>query len=804
MIKRASRHPAVHGLFAVFILTVPGFLQMCGRSSQDPKSVLRMVNGSTPTPDHPASWSAVALVDKSTSDHFCSGTIVAENLIVTAAHCVFDKRPEEFRIMFGKDTKSVDSVFRDAEAKETFKKFQKFESNFDIAWVRFKGGLPAGFRPIEIWHQPDLLQPRTPLTIAGYGRTASQCEFDDPSCQGGKLLYVDTQTREFVNHGRLFNLIVIGPRKDHGPCFGDSGGPAYLQKDGRWYVVGDFMGWDRILVSEQIDTICDTGEAIYNFVGDFVSWIEETSKQTLAHNESLNPRQSAPILEFLTEEPQSFQGWCHYNNHQDPAWFTVQRLIRLTSDFRIQSGDPEGAREVFENCEVAETWLRKMIQAQPSLMIAGFDPANFIDSARLEDIRPLKVLGDMGLEELTLTDHSILDLSPLAAIKSLKKLEIIDNIVRNRQDLLGKASLAIASFPQLEVLHLQNSGAMLDFEGLRQLKNIYSLDLSYLEVNTLKGLDQLPLQELRLDSVKSEGGIDLSLMENLQTLYLSKVSLLGLATKMNQLESLELLEVTGLKNLPLEAAALKKLFLYASDWTGELKLNPWPKMEEISLYSNPNMSSVSGLSNFPQLRFLEISENNLQTVGEISQMPQLRVLTLTQNNLTSLPVLLNLPKLEKLDLGTNKLSSLQDLGSIPSLEYLDASHNPLQNLDGVAKFPLLKRLVLQNEKGEGLTNLQGMRDLPQLTELNIARNSVHDLREVLPLSQLEVLIINDNFIEDLSPLKALPKLEYIEAVNNPLKNKACPITSKAEACRFEWMYISRNGPITFAGSLRAQ
>ncbi len=277
MLKKVREFPALHGVWVLLVLIVPAFVLMCGREGMTIDSALRMVNGSTPGEEHPAAWSAVALVDKYSSEHFCSGTVIAENLIVTAAHCVFDKRPEDFSVMFGRDTKDGKSVYREVEALETFKKFQKFESNFDIAWVRFKDGLPLGFKPIEIWHNPVDLKHETPLSIAGYGRTASQCSPDDLSCQGGRLLYVDTMVREFVNHGRLFNLIVIGPRKEHGPCFGDSGGPAYLQKDGTWYVVGDFMGWDRILVSEQLDTICDTGEAIYNFVGDFAQWIQDTS-----------------------------------------------------------------------------------------------------------------------------------------------------------------------------------------------------------------------------------------------------------------------------------------------------------------------------------------------------------------------------------------------------------------------------------------------------------------------------------------------------------------------------------------------
>ena len=175
---------------------------------------------------------------------------------------------------------------------------------------------------------------------------------------------MDTQIKEFVNSGRLFNLIVIGPRPQHGPCFGDSGGQAYMQVGGKWYLVGDFMGWDRILVPEEIDQICDTGEAIYNFVGDFVSWIEDSSGVKLSYNQSVNPRQMSPTTVKLEATPKNFQEWCAYNNHEDPAWFTVQRFIRSASDFRIKTEDPSKARELFEDCRVAELWIRKMIDTE--------------------------------------------------------------------------------------------------------------------------------------------------------------------------------------------------------------------------------------------------------------------------------------------------------------------------------------------------------------------------------------------------------------------------------------------------------
>lgn len=804
MLKKIRQRPILHGLFGSFILLVPAFLLMCDRYTDNEKSALRMVNGSVPAADHPASYSAVALVDKNSQNHFCSGTLVAEHLIVTAAHCVFDKRPQDFQILFGQDTKADSAVRRDPEALATFKKFQKFESNFDIAWVRFQGDIPEGFRPVEIWHQPTSLSSQTPISIAGYGRTASQCAFDDPTCQGGKLLFVDTSVREFVNHGRLFNLIVIGPRPDHGPCFGDSGGPAYVQRNGQWYLVGDFMGWDRILVPEQLETICDTGEAIYNFVGDFVHWIEDSSGVKLSYDGSINPRMPTESLDVLSEEPKDFLGWCQYNNHEDPSWFTVQRLIRIVSDYRIQSGDEAGAREIFESCESADTWLRKMVAEQHKLEIGGFDPSTFIDSARLEDIRPLRVLADMGIEELTLSDHAIQDLSPLAALTTLKKLTIIDNVLANRQARLDVTPLRIAAFSQLENLRLQNPGVPMDFRNLSSLKNLKVLDLAYVDLPSVPDFRNLLLQELRLDSLNMSEALDLTPLNRVQTLFLNKVALKNFPEQWSELVSLDLLEVTGLQALPLDAPRMKRIFVYASDIQGDVKAGNWPVLEEASIFANAELTHFTLPYALPNTHFLEIAENTKMNSLTLEALPKLENLSLANNSLKTLPDLSQLTQLTRLNLENNKLDSLRQLAGLPRLQYMDLSNNPLTNLEGLADLPALKRIVLQNAKGEGLKTLQGMRNLPKLIEINLTRNSLTSVQELLPFTTLKVVILNDNFIEDIAALKALPQLEYLEVINNPLKEKVCPIKDKPNACRFEWLNFSQNGPIIFPGSDRAK
>jgi hypothetical protein len=775
---------------ALVLLLIPGMIQFCGQ----PTNVTyepRMVNGMKPDASNPASYSAVALVNKMSQQSFCSGTIVAEKLIVTAAHCIFKKRPQDMQVMFGSSTGSEDSVVRDVVARETFKTEQKYGSNFDIGWLKLAEPIPEGFRPIEIWHDSTVLTANTPLVIAGYGQTASTCGFNDPSCRGGVLSVVDTNIQRFVDTNRLYSLIVIGPQPMEGPCFGDSGGPAYLKYGGKWYLAGDFMGWDKILVPEDRATICDTGEAIYNFVGDYVRWIEESSGVDLAYHETTNPRMPPRELPEMIDEPRSFTEWCEYTNYRDPAWYTVQRIIRLAAEAELERDSSFDASLPFSDCQQASELVQDHVSRTGRLRLVGFDPKENIDYARLEDLSPIRSLADWGLKELILADHSISGLAPIEALTSLQQLEVVDNQTANlngdeSESLDRSQELDISKLTHLKELRINNPNAAIDFSGIDQIRQLSVLDLTHVRFTDLGALAELPLRQLRLENVELGEPGPLPPLPKLESLKLRFVDVTDIQGTMPKLTKLQVWDSPSLAGVdPTGSPALQSLVLYGIGIQQLPSLEGFSQLETLSVIGNRQLNTMGRIGNLPKLKRLEIINNGLTSVQELHGMPELEEMIVSQNQLMEIPVTTVLPKLTNLDVNGNRLETLDFLRMTPALTYLDASRNLELTAAEIADLPKLERLAVENQKGRGLENLDNLRNLPALREINLKSNSLESLTPLTRFADLEVVLASHNFIKSVAELKSLNKLDFLELIDNPLTDQTCPIDDRGGKCRFK-------------------
>lgn len=252
------------------------FIFSCSDASVDAN--LKIVGGRVPDAQNPGTTSTVSFTEF--RQHNCSGVIVSQDLILTAAHCVYGKVdfPQYNEIIFSSNIREYD-VERDIRQVTEMKIHPSYILNHlqnDIAWVRFSGGLPEGFRASTILMNEDLLLQGLPLTLVGYGH-----QFDVGSVFPNPLgirMTVNTILREYHPEILYPGIIFYGPTPNQGACAGDSGGPAYTQINNQWYLLGTLIGPDQVISG--VET-CSAGEGMYTQIGRHIDWIEKSSGQTL-------------------------------------------------------------------------------------------------------------------------------------------------------------------------------------------------------------------------------------------------------------------------------------------------------------------------------------------------------------------------------------------------------------------------------------------------------------------------------------------------------------------------------------------
>lgn len=211
---------------------------------------------------------------------FCTGTLVAPTVVVTAAHCVASDTGQP---LMAASALSVIAGALDANAPPA-------ADVLAVASLAFPPSYPLGtsidadglgqdddiallvlaapterVAVIPVLPMADLdndVTPGTPLTIAGYGIIGPN-EATDPS---GVLYRAETP---FVR--RSDHELFAGDGSNPDTCPGDSGGPAYLETaTGPWLVAATSRS------GAQAVALCGEG-GIYTLVGAYEAWLQQAS-----------------------------------------------------------------------------------------------------------------------------------------------------------------------------------------------------------------------------------------------------------------------------------------------------------------------------------------------------------------------------------------------------------------------------------------------------------------------------------------------------------------------------------------------
>jgi V8-like Glu-specific endopeptidase len=234
----------------------------CSKSKEqgsDPKEVASgIVSGHRVSRQDELSHSVVALVSESSRGQaLCSGTLLANDLVLTAAHCVEDN-PDRLVVVFGSQVKAAKQEnMREVDGYEQNPRWHQptADGRGDLAIVHFQGDLPAGFKPVRLATKESVLEAGAVVRMLGYGVT-------NGSTHAGAGVLRETETTILKMHSPT-EVVVDGTKTS--VCFGDSGGPAFVKQG------SNYVQWG--VASSVTSSDCNEA-AIHTSVISYRKWIK--------------------------------------------------------------------------------------------------------------------------------------------------------------------------------------------------------------------------------------------------------------------------------------------------------------------------------------------------------------------------------------------------------------------------------------------------------------------------------------------------------------------------------------------------
>lgn len=212
--------------------------------------------------------SIVAIYDK-TSKQLCTGSLLENNVVLTAAHCIGNG---EMYVFFGTELgpkaprRLIDMVAISPYWETRYS--EKFNTG-DIALVHFQGTVPAGFKPAKLLKDKKVLKKDLDVVLAGFGIS------NGVTGVGSGLLR--RTSVKIADPKYSVTEVTVDQTQGTGACHGDSGGPAYVEVDGEYVLWGVTS---RGVNDEKNDC---SQQAAYTSTLFYSAWIERIQQKIQAY-----------------------------------------------------------------------------------------------------------------------------------------------------------------------------------------------------------------------------------------------------------------------------------------------------------------------------------------------------------------------------------------------------------------------------------------------------------------------------------------------------------------------------------------
>ncbi|XP_028814615.1 chymotrypsin A-like [Denticeps clupeoides] len=254
----------------LYCLAFAGVVYGCGVPAIPPviSGYGRIVNGEEAVPH---SWPWQVSLQDDTGFHFCGGSLINDNWVVTAAHCDVTMTDH---VILGEHDRS--SSFEDIQTLSIDKVFQHPQYNGqtllnDVTLLKLAtpARLNLHVSPVCVASADHSFTGDTTCVTSGWGLT----NYNDPDTpahlqQVALPLLTNAECRNYWGD-QITPLVICAGAAGASSCIYDSGGPLVCEKDGIWTLVG--------VVSWGTSNCSPAAPGVYSHVAKMRAWMDETT-----------------------------------------------------------------------------------------------------------------------------------------------------------------------------------------------------------------------------------------------------------------------------------------------------------------------------------------------------------------------------------------------------------------------------------------------------------------------------------------------------------------------------------------------
>jgi transmembrane protease serine 9 len=248
------------------------------RSGERTLRVEPRIVGGAPAPIGAYPWQvSIGLADVPTSvGHFCGGSIIAPNWVVTAAHCVEgNTRPGGIQVVYGTNYLGQGGKIARVSAIKVHDKWNRTSYDFDVALLRTEQGMEQ--TPIKLLQssEADILFPVGVLaTVSGWGLTQERGSISEVLQHVGVQVVSNEACNSPTAYGgsitdRMFCAGFAIGGKDS--CQGDSGGPLVVFDRRGGFALAGIVSWGEGCARPN-------KFGVYTRVPEITTWVAEAMR----------------------------------------------------------------------------------------------------------------------------------------------------------------------------------------------------------------------------------------------------------------------------------------------------------------------------------------------------------------------------------------------------------------------------------------------------------------------------------------------------------------------------------------------